>query len=63
MVLLRADEVAMRWRISRAQVYAMAKEGRLPCVKFGDRAIRFPEDQVEQWLEGQIQPTAKDGQE
>ena len=53
--LLRAEEVAIRLRVSRAQVYVMAQRGEIPCVKFGDRAIRFPADKLEAWLAGRMQ--------
>lgn len=50
MNLLRADEVAQRLRVSRATVYNMANEGKIPHVKFGPKAIRFPEPEIEAWL-------------
>ncbi len=50
MTLLRAEEVAERFRVSRAWVYELAKRGELPSVRFGHRAVRFPAEQVEVWL-------------
>lgn len=49
-VLLRAEEVAERLRISRPQVYAMAQRNEIPCVRFGRGAIRFPADEIDAWL-------------
>lgn len=52
--LLRAEEVAARLRISRAQVYAMASRGELPVIRLGEHAVRFPADALQAWLAKQI---------
>jgi predicted DNA-binding transcriptional regulator AlpA len=33
--LLTADELAAVWQVPRAQVYRLAREGRLPAVRIG----------------------------
>ena len=38
--LLRAEEVAMRYSVSRNYVYKCAREGKLPSVRLG-RIVRF----------------------
>lgn len=44
--LLIADEVAERWRVPRAHVYRLAREGLLPTVRLG-RYMRWRLDEVE----------------
>lgn len=50
--LMKVDEVAARWRVSRMTVYRMVKAGSLPCVKLGPRSIRIPEAAVEEYENG-----------
>jgi excisionase family DNA binding protein len=38
--LLTADQLAERWQLERSQVYRLARDGRLPCVRLG-RYRRF----------------------
>jgi excisionase family DNA binding protein len=45
--LMDADELAVRWSVSKAHVYRLAREGRLPgTVKLG-RYYRFPPAAIE----------------
>jgi excisionase family DNA binding protein len=46
--LLTADELAARWQVAPAQVYRLAREGRIPSVKVG-RYTRFRSDAIEAW--------------
>jgi excisionase family DNA binding protein len=46
--LLTPEQVAQRWAVPRSQVYRLARDGRLPCVKLG-RYTRFLEDRVERF--------------
>lgn len=46
--LLVAEELAERWQVSKAQVYRLAREGRIPTVKIG-RYYRFRRDAIEEW--------------
>ena len=48
--LLRAEEAAARLRLSRSQVYLMVRRGDLPSVRFGERAVRIPASELEEWL-------------
>jgi excisionase family DNA binding protein len=46
--LLTADELAERWQVPTAQVYRLARDGRLPAVSIG-RYRRFALAAVESW--------------
>lgn len=46
--LMTADELAERWQVSRAHVYRLAREGRIPCVPIG-RYYRFRPAAIAQW--------------
>lgn len=46
--LLTADELAERWQVSKAQVYRLARDGRIPTVAIG-RYYRFRLASVEAW--------------
>lgn len=46
--LLTADELAERWQVPTAQVYRLARDGRLPAVAIG-RYRRFTLAVVESW--------------
>lgn len=47
-VLLTPAELAERWQVSKAQVYRLAREGRIPVVSVG-RYYRFRIDAIEAW--------------
>ncbi len=53
--LLTAPEVARRLRLSVPYIYSLAAAGLIPCVRFGERAIRFPADEVDEWLRQRIE--------
>jgi excisionase family DNA binding protein len=46
--LLTADDVAERWQVSRSQVYALVRAGKLPTVAIG-RYYRFRLDALIEW--------------
>lgn len=46
--LLTADELADRWQVSKAQVYRLARESRIPAVAIG-RYYRFRVAAIEAW--------------
>ncbi|WP_249020569.1 helix-turn-helix domain-containing protein [Conexibacter sp. S30A1] len=46
--LLTAEELAERWQVSKAQIYRLAREGRIPVVMIG-RYQRFRVAAVEAW--------------
>lgn len=48
--LLTAGEVAEWLSVHRHRVYALARSGRLPSVRLGQRTIRFRRCDVETWL-------------
>jgi len=47
--LLKAGEVAERWKATPAQVYRLAREGQLPCVRLGANTVRFRLDAIEEF--------------
>jgi excisionase family DNA binding protein len=51
--LLKPNDIARRFGVSRSWVYDAAKAGRIPCVRLGgsDGPLRFLPDDVEAWLE------------
>lgn len=50
--LMTADDLADRWQVSAAQVYRLAREGRVPALRIG-RYFRFKVEQIEAWEEAQ----------
>ena len=48
--ILTAEEVAVLMRASRNQIYAMAKDDKIPNVKLG-RLVRFPKRRLLEWIE------------
>jgi excisionase family DNA binding protein len=46
--LLTADQLADRWQVSKAQVYRLARDGRIPTVAIG-RYYRFRVAAIEAW--------------
>jgi excisionase family DNA binding protein len=55
--LLTAEELAERWRVSKAQVYRQAREGQVPCVQIG-RYYRFRLASIEAWEAAQEEAAA-----
>ena len=50
--LLRPDEVAVKWNVSRSKVYALLAAGVLPSVRIG-HSVRIPAQALERWIEDQ----------
>lgn len=46
--LLTADDLAERWSVSKAHVYYLTREGRIPSVKLG-RYYRYRLSSIEAW--------------
>jgi excisionase family DNA binding protein len=46
--LLTAEQVAERWQVQKAQVYRLAREGRLPTVRLG-RYMRWRVEAIEKF--------------
>lgn len=52
--LLTMDEVAARLRMSRSTVYALARKGTIPVVRFGgSKLVRVSERQLDAFVAGQ----------
>lgn len=49
-LLITVEEAATALSISRAQAYALVRQGRLPSVRLGERAVRVPVAQLHQWI-------------
>ena len=49
--LLRAFEVGERLGMTEPQVFRLARENILPCVRVG-RSVRFDSDVIEEWIRG-----------
>lgn len=54
--LLTAHVVADRLGLSPETILRWARRGDLPAVYLSNRAIRFPEDQLEEWLKERATP-------
>jgi excisionase family DNA binding protein len=54
--LLTAHVVADRLGLSTETILRWARAGDLPSIHLSNRAIRFPEDQLEEWLEKRATP-------
>ncbi len=48
--LLRAEEAAQRCDVAVSTIYAWAAASFIPHIRFGEKAVRFPEDELERWL-------------
>lgn len=46
--LLTAEELSERWKVSKAHIYRLAREGRVPTVAIG-RYYRFRLASIEAW--------------
>jgi len=57
-VFLRAEEVAKRLQISRAQAYMLIRRGQIPSIRLG-RSVRVPEAALDAWIAEQLQDTMK----
>ena len=55
---LKVQEVAAVLRIARSRVYELVGEGEIPSVRIG-RSVRVSRNELERWLEGQRQPSAR----
>jgi excisionase family DNA binding protein len=51
-MLIDAHEAAAKLAISVQTVWAMAKRGDLPCVRFGERIVRFDPIDLDAWIFG-----------
>jgi len=40
----------------------MAAHGQIPHVRFGAKAVRFPQSAIERWIEHRLQASVGDGQ-
>lgn len=49
--LLKADDVAELLSLPRLRVYELARQGKLPCVRIGERQIRFARAALQIWIE------------
>lgn len=52
-LLLSINQVAQLLQLSQRTVWAWAKAGKLPVIRFG-RALRFPKKALERWVEEQV---------
>ena len=52
MTLLTAADLAKRWQVTEAQVYRLAREGEIPCIKLG-RYTRFNPDVIAAFERGE----------
>jgi excisionase family DNA binding protein len=53
--LLTADDLATRWGVSKAHVYALTREGKIPAVRIG-RYYRYRLESIERWEHEQESP-------
>lgn len=51
--LMTINDVSQYLRISKANVYELAKQGRLPSIRIG-KLWRFKKDLVDEWITGEI---------
>lgn len=53
---LRAEELATITGVPKSTLFHMAQANRIPHVHFG-RNVRFPEEDIERWIQEQMQAT------
>jgi excisionase family DNA binding protein len=49
--LLKPMEAAENLRMHVMTVYRLARTGELPCIRYGQRGIRFSEKALNEWVE------------
>ena len=49
--ILVADEVAEMLRVEKQRVYELARTGRIPMIRLGERQYRFSRRAIERFLE------------
>lgn len=53
--LIRRPIVEQRTGLARSTIYDMMKDGRFPrAVRIGDRAVAWPEIEVDAWIEARL---------
>ena len=50
---MTAQDVAERLKIKPKTVYNMAAAGTIPCVRIGERTVRFDPERLDQWIREQ----------
>jgi putative molybdopterin biosynthesis protein len=53
--LLTVRDLQELLKLSRSQIYELARAGDLPCYKIG-RSVRFDLDEIEEWLKSKRWP-------
>lgn len=48
--LLTAEQAGERLQLSKWRMYELAREGLVPCVRIGERQIRFTEQALDEWI-------------
>lgn len=56
--MLTVPEAARYLRMSRAQVYMMIQQKKIPCIRLSERRVVIRVPDLEQWLEGRKQKVA-----
>ena len=58
--LLRRAEVETRCGIARSTVYRLMRDGQFPePIKVGRRAVRWPEQEIQQWIDDRPRATGE----
>lgn len=59
--LLRLSEVKYQVGLGRSAIYEQIKLGKFPApVNIGARAVAWPSDQIDAWIDSRIQSTSND---
>ncbi|MHB0875159.1 MAG: helix-turn-helix transcriptional regulator [Anaerolineae bacterium] len=58
--LLTASELSRISGLRRTTIYRMAVRGELPCVRFGQKMVRFPESKIAAWIESHVECTPRE---
>lgn len=60
--LLRLEDVEARCGISRSTIYRLMREGDFPePIKVGQRAVRWLESEITEWLDSRPRATSENG--
>lgn len=52
--ILTADELAVRWRVTKGWVYAKVRSGELPALPLPGRYVRFKLGTIERFENGEV---------
>ena len=57
--LLTVEEIAEYLQVEKKTIYKWSSQGRIPCIKFSGKCVRFELEKVRRWYESMAQKGRK----